>query len=81
VAETPSQSLGSLQPGQRGRVARVSDREPAVLRFLTARDIALGDILQIREVHPGGAVTVTARSGVHLLDAAVTAAIRVEAGQ
>ena len=81
VAETPSQSLGSLQPGQRGRVARGSDREPAVLRFLTARDIALGDILQIREVHPGGAVTVTARSGVHLLDAAVTAAIIVEAGQ
>jgi DtxR family Mn-dependent transcriptional regulator len=81
LIEAPSKNLGSLRPGQRGRVARVSDRDPAVLRFLTARGIALGDILEIREVRPGGAVTVAARSGVHLLEAAVTAAIRVEAGQ
>ena len=81
VAETPSQDLGSLGPGQRGRVARVSDRDPRVLRFLTDRGIALGDILKVREVRPGGAVTVQARSGVHLLDAPVAAAIRVEADQ
>ncbi len=79
VAETPSQNLGSLGSGQQGRVTRVSDRDPAVLRFLTARGIALGDVLEVREVHPGGAVTVQARSGTHLLDAGVTAAIRVEA--
>ena len=77
VAETPSQNLGSLGPGQQGRVTRVSDRDPAVLRFLTARGIALGDFLEVREVHPGGAVTVQARSGTHLLDVRVTAAIRV----
>ena len=81
VAEAPSQNLGSLRAGQRGRVARVSDRDPAVLRFLTDRGIALGDILEVREVHPSGAVTVQARSGVHLLDAPVTAAIKVAAGQ
>jgi DtxR family Mn-dependent transcriptional regulator len=81
VAETPSQNLGSLGPGQRGRVVRVSDRDPEVLRFLTGRGIALGDILEVREVGSGGAVTVQARSGAHRLDARVTAAIRVEAGQ
>ena len=81
VAETPSQDLGSLGSGQQGRVTRVSDRDPAVLRFLTARGIALGDVLEVREVHPGGAVTVQARSGTHLLDARVTAAIRVAADQ
>ena len=81
VAEAPSTTLGSLRPGQRGRVARVSDRDPAVLRFLTARGIALGDILEVREVGPGGAVTVQARSGLHLLDVPVTAAIRVAPGQ
>jgi DtxR family Mn-dependent transcriptional regulator len=81
LAETPSQNLGSLRPGQRGRVARVSDRDPRVLRFLTDRGIALGDILEVREVRPGGAVAVQTPSGVHLLDATVTAAIRVEAGQ
>ena len=81
VVEAPSQNLGSLGPGRRGRVARVSDRDPGVLRFLTARGIALGDVLEVREVRPGGAVTVQVRSGVHLLDAAVTAAIRVAADQ
>src|ERR1019366_8620128 len=54
VAETPSQNLGSLGPGQRGRVVRVSDRDPEVLRFLTGRGIALGDILEVREVRSGG---------------------------
>jgi DtxR family Mn-dependent transcriptional regulator len=79
VAETPGQDLGSLRPGQRGRVTRVSDRDPAVLRFLTAEGIALGDVLEITEIRSGGAVTVQAPSGTHLLSSAVTAAIRVEA--
>jgi DtxR family transcriptional regulator, Mn-dependent transcriptional regulator len=79
VVEPPSQGLGSLRPGQRGRVARVSDRDPAILRVLMRLGIALGDILEVRSVRPGGGVTVAARSGVHKLDANVTAAIRVEA--
>jgi DtxR family Mn-dependent transcriptional regulator len=81
VTEAPARDLGSLAPGQRARVTRVSDRDPAILRFLTARGIALGDVLEVREVHPGGAVTVQARSGPHLLSAAVTAAIRVAASR
>ena len=81
VAEEPAGDLGSLGPGQRGRVTRVSDRDPAILRFLTARGIELGDVLEVRKVHPGGAVTVQARSGTHLLSAAVTAAIRVAASR
>lgn len=78
VIETPSRNLASLRPGQQGRVVRVSDRDPGVLRWLTGHGIALGDLLQVRQVRPGGAVTVEAASGVHLLDAHVTAAIRVE---
>jgi DtxR family transcriptional regulator, Mn-dependent transcriptional regulator len=79
VIEIPSQNLGSLGQGQRGRVVRVSDRDPAVLRLLTDRGIALGDVLEVRQVSSGGALTVAARSGLHLLDPHVTAAIRVEA--
>jgi hypothetical protein len=60
-------------------VVRVSDRDPGVLRWLTDHGIALGDVLQVRQVRADGAVTVQAASGVHLLDAHVTAAIRVEA--
>jgi DtxR family Mn-dependent transcriptional regulator len=81
VIETPSQNLDSLRPGQRGRVTRVSDRDPEILRLLMRRDIALGDVLEVRSVRPGGAVTVAARSGVHQLAARVTAAIRVEAAR
>jgi DtxR family Mn-dependent transcriptional regulator len=79
VLETPSASLGSLRPGQRGRVVRVSDRDPAVLRLLTDLGVKLGDSLHIADVQPSGAVTVAVRSGVHLLDAHAVAAIRVEA--
>lgn len=78
LVEPPSQSLGSLAPGQRGRVARVSDRDPRVLRLLSERGIALGDVLEVSEAGAGGAVRVRARSGVHDLDAAVAGAIRVE---
>ena len=79
VIETPGQNLGSLRSGQRGRVTRVSDRDPAVLRLLTARGITLGDILTVKKTYASGAVVVAARSGVHRLDAQVTAAIQVEA--
>jgi DtxR family transcriptional regulator, Mn-dependent transcriptional regulator len=78
VIEVPSANLGSLRPGQAGRVVRVSDRDPEVLRLLASRGITLGEIVRVREVHPAGAVTVAARSGVHQLDVHVTAAIRVE---
>jgi DtxR family Mn-dependent transcriptional regulator len=78
MPEAPSATLGSLGPGQRGRVAQVSDRNPGILRYLSEQGIALGDILEIRQLHPGGAVTVLAPSGTHLLEAAVAAAIRVE---
>lgn len=80
VIEVPSASLGSLQPGQRSRVVRVSDRDPEVLRLLTDHGVALGDDLQVMQVSPGGAVTVGLRSGVHQFDAHVVAAIRVAAG-
>jgi DtxR family Mn-dependent transcriptional regulator len=79
VIETPSASLGSIRPGQRRRLVRVSDRDPDVLRQLTDHGVALGDSLHITDVHASGAVTVDVRSGAHLLDAHVVAAIRVEA--
>jgi DtxR family transcriptional regulator, Mn-dependent transcriptional regulator len=79
VTQTPGQCLGSLAAGQRGRVRRVSDRDPSVLRLLTALDIGLGDVLEVRGACPGGGMVVAARSGLHRLDAQVAAAIRVEA--
>jgi DtxR family Mn-dependent transcriptional regulator len=79
VIETPSVKLGSVRPGQRSRLVRVCDRDPAVLRLLTGYGVALGDDLYVADTVPGGAVTVDVRSGVHRLDAQVVAAIRVQA--
>jgi len=79
VIEAPSTNLGSVPPGRWRRVVRVSDRDPEVLRQLTECGVALGDSLYIRDVHGNGAVTVDVGSRVHLLDAHVVAAIRVEA--
>ncbi len=81
VIETPSMSLTSLGPGQRRRLVRVSDRDPAVLRLLTDHGIKLGDSLHIADIYPSGAVAVGVESGVHVLDAHVVAAIRVEADE
>jgi DtxR family transcriptional regulator, Mn-dependent transcriptional regulator len=78
VIETPSVSLSSLRPGQRSRLVRVSDRDPAVLRLLTGYGVALGDDLRVSDTDPSGAMTVDVRSGVHRLAAHVVAAIRVQ---
>ena len=41
VAQPDAVVLSSLPDGQRGRVARISDREPAVLRELASAGIGL----------------------------------------
>jgi hypothetical protein len=51
-------------------------RGPICTAILTDRGMALGDIPEVREVRPGGAVTVRVRPGVHLLDVPMAAAIR-----
>ena len=79
IIETPSMSLGSLRPGQRSEVVRVSDRDPEVLRSLTACGVALGDDLHVRDIDPGGTVTVAVRSELRRLDAHAVAAIKVKA--
>jgi DtxR family Mn-dependent transcriptional regulator len=79
VIETPSVSLSSLRPGQRSRLVRVSDRDPAVLRLLTGYGLALGDDLRVSDTDPSGGMTIAVRSGVHRLPAHVVAAIRVAA--
>jgi DtxR family transcriptional regulator, Mn-dependent transcriptional regulator len=79
VLEAPSASLGSLRPGDRRKVVRVSDRDPEVLRQLTDHGVALGDSLCVTDVDPSGAVTVDVGSVVHLLDRHVVAAVWVEA--
>lgn len=48
--------LAELQPGQRGVVARVSDRDPAVLRGLTAQQLVPGVAVRVMAIAGDGSI-------------------------
>jgi DtxR family Mn-dependent transcriptional regulator len=52
VAEAPTDPLAALEPGDRGCFVRVSDEDPAMLRYLAARGIAPGDRLEVVAKEP-----------------------------
>jgi DtxR family Mn-dependent transcriptional regulator len=43
VDERQQPSLADLQPGDRGSIARVSDSDPEMLRYLSGQEIRIGD--------------------------------------
>ncbi len=45
-------TIGDLSPGDRGRIVRVSDSEPEMLRYLTEQGIGIGDELELIERQP-----------------------------
>jgi DtxR family Mn-dependent transcriptional regulator len=48
-----------LEPASAGQVARISDHEPAILRYLEERHIAIGSHIRLKERIPSaGSVTV-----------------------
>src|SRR5437588_1627018 len=64
IEEHPTRSLDGLEPGTTGRFVRVSDSEPAMLRYLAEQGIDLGDRLEVTRRQPfGGPVFV--RIGEH----------------
>ena len=46
IEETPSRALSALEPGATGTFVRISDSDPAMLRYLAERGIAPGDALR-----------------------------------
>lgn len=54
VEEHPTRSLDELEPGNAGRFVRVSDSEPAMLRYLADEGINLGDRLEVTRRQPFG---------------------------
>ena len=45
--EISQPTIADLAPGQRARIVRVSDAEPAMLRYLTEQQIGIGDELEM----------------------------------
>jgi DtxR family Mn-dependent transcriptional regulator len=78
IDEGSTRSLADLRPGDRGRFVRVSDSDPAMLRYLSERGVALGDELEVLERQPfDGPLTVRFGDTLHVLGGPLVAAMRV----
>jgi DtxR family Mn-dependent transcriptional regulator len=81
IEEPDTRPLDALEAGSRGRFVRVSDSDPAMLRYLDERGIALGDDLEVVERQPfGGPLTVVIGGAKQVLGGALARAMRVEVG-
>ena len=81
IDERATRSLDSLPAGARGRFVRVSDSDPAMLRYLDERAIAIGADLEVVERQPfGGPLTVVIGGTTEVLGGALARAMRVEVG-
>ena len=79
ILEEDSCRLSDLEAGDRGRFVRVSDSDPAMLRYLAERGVALGDALEVLERQPfDGPLTVRFGEGLHVLGGTLARAMRVE---
>jgi DtxR family transcriptional regulator, Mn-dependent transcriptional regulator len=79
IEEGPTRSLQSLEQGDRGVFARVSDSDPDMLRFLAQRGIAPGTNFEVVEKQPfDGPLFVRFGGDVHVLGGALARAMRVE---
>jgi DtxR family Mn-dependent transcriptional regulator len=54
IDERPTRGLDELAPGTVGHFVRVSDSEPAMLRYLSEQGIELGDTIEVTRRQPFG---------------------------
>jgi DtxR family Mn-dependent transcriptional regulator len=79
IDEGSSHPLDGLEAGATGRFVRISDSDPAMLRYLAARGISLGDELEVLERQPfGGPLTVRVGERLYTLGGGLARAMRVE---
>ena len=81
VDEGETVSLGEAPAGARGRFVRVSDSDPAMLRYLRDAGITLGEPFELVDRQPfDGPLTVRIGEGEHVLGSTLARAMRVELG-
>jgi DtxR family transcriptional regulator, Mn-dependent transcriptional regulator len=79
VEQRATRSLQALEPGDRGVFVRISDSDPAMLRYLAERGIAPGAGLEVIEKQPfDGPLFARFGENVQVLGGALAAAMRVE---
>jgi DtxR family Mn-dependent transcriptional regulator len=80
IDEGDTVALETLEPGARGRFVRVSDADPAMLRYLAERGIGLGDRVEVVDRQPFGGPVFASFGGSepHPLGGDLSRAMRVE---
>jgi DtxR family Mn-dependent transcriptional regulator len=79
LAETSSQALVELEPGDVATFVRISDSDPDMLRFLGERGIVPGTTLELVERQPfDGPLFVRVGRKVHVLGSVLAGAMHVE---
>ncbi len=82
IDEQATQSLASLKPGQRATLTRVSDSDPAMLRYLTEHGITIGDEVEMIDHQPfDGPCEIRIGPDTHNLGLTLARAIRVSSYQ
>jgi DtxR family Mn-dependent transcriptional regulator len=77
--EEPTRPLAELRPGDAGTFVRVSDSDPAMLRYLSAQGISPGDDFEVVEKQPfDGPLSVRFGDRVYALGGGLTQAMRAE---
>jgi DtxR family Mn-dependent transcriptional regulator len=77
--ERSTQSMESLEPGDRGLFVRVSDSDPEMLRYLDECGISPGDRFSVRERQPfGGPLFLLFGDREHAIGGELAGAMRVE---
>jgi DtxR family Mn-dependent transcriptional regulator len=78
LAADDTQALATLEPGDVATLARVSDAEPEMLRYLAARNIVPGTELEVVDKQPfGGPLFVAACGETHALGGRLAESMRV----
>ena len=80
LAADDTQALAALEPGERATLARVSDAEPEMLRYLSERGIAPGTEIEVVDKQPfGGPLFVNVGDATHAFGGRLADSMRVRA--
>jgi DtxR family Mn-dependent transcriptional regulator len=78
LTEPDTRPLSEMEPGEQGVLVRISDSDPAMLRYLSELGVSPGDSVHVLERQPfDGPLTVRFPRGKRVLGGAVTDAMRV----
>jgi DtxR family transcriptional regulator, Mn-dependent transcriptional regulator len=79
IVERRTQSLQTLETGDRGTFVRISDADPEMLRYLASRGISPGDAFEVVDKQPfDGPLFAVFGDVTHVLGGALARAMRVE---